>query len=254
MLARNPDGGFRAVSTHGLELAGASEGVAAELHRGPAGGGRRPGRARVRRAQRSAVRGRGEHPALPHPLDPVRAAGLARRAASSTSTTAALRPFQPGDLEFVTALAVYAALALERALELTQAAEALEQSADRLDVLQGELLRHRIVGSAPPLLQAYDALRRFAQAAVRACSCAARPAPARSCSRARTPRRAGGPAARTSRSRSPRWPRGSWSRSCSATCAAPSPRPRATRRAGSRWRTAACSSSTRSATSSRRCR
>ena len=78
-----------------------------------------------------------------------------------------VRPFKAGDLEFLTALAVYAALALDRALEFTHAAEALQQSTDRLDVLQGELLRHRIVGSAPPLLQAYDALRRFAKSGAR---------------------------------------------------------------------------------------
>ena len=77
------------------------------------------------------------------------------------------RPFQTAELEFLTALAVYAALALERALELTRASAALQHSADRLDVLQGELLRHRIVGSAPPLLAAYDALRRFAKSGAR---------------------------------------------------------------------------------------
>jgi transcriptional regulator with GAF, ATPase, and Fis domain len=77
------------------------------------------------------------------------------------------RPFQTADLEFLTALAVYAALALERALELTRTSAALEQNADRLDVLQGELLRHQIVGSAPSLLAAYDALRRFAKSGAR---------------------------------------------------------------------------------------
>jgi transcriptional regulator with GAF, ATPase, and Fis domain len=78
-----------------------------------------------------------------------------------------VRPFQPGDLEFVTALGVYAALALERAEELTSASEALGRSADRLEVLQGELLRHRIVGSSPALVGAYDALRRFARSGAR---------------------------------------------------------------------------------------
>jgi transcriptional regulator with GAF, ATPase, and Fis domain len=78
-----------------------------------------------------------------------------------------VRPFQPADLEFATALAVYAALALERAHELADASAALRQSADRLDVLQEELLRHHIVGSAPALLQAYDALRRFARSGAR---------------------------------------------------------------------------------------
>jgi len=78
-----------------------------------------------------------------------------------------VRPFQPGDLEFVTALGVYAALALERAEELTSASEALGRSADRLEVLEGELLRHRIVGSSPALVGAYDALRRFARSGAR---------------------------------------------------------------------------------------
>src|SRR6185436_8268440 len=36
-----------------------------------------------------------------------------------------------------------------------------------VDLLQGDLLRHRIVGSSRPLLEAYDALRRFARSGAR---------------------------------------------------------------------------------------
>jgi transcriptional regulator with GAF, ATPase, and Fis domain len=70
------------------------------------------------------------------------------------------RPFAPADLEFLTAVALYASLVLERTEELARAG-------DRLDALQTELLRHEIVGTAPALLKAYDAVRRFAKSGAR---------------------------------------------------------------------------------------
>jgi DNA-binding NtrC family response regulator len=70
------------------------------------------------------------------------------------------RPFAPADLEFLTAVALYASLVLERTEELARAG-------DRLDALQTELLRHEIVGAAPALLKAYDAVRRFAKSGAR---------------------------------------------------------------------------------------
>ncbi|HEU0106196.1 MAG TPA: sigma-54-dependent Fis family transcriptional regulator [Vicinamibacteria bacterium] len=70
------------------------------------------------------------------------------------------RPFAPADLEFLTAVALYASLVLERTEELARAG-------DRLDALQTELLRHEIVGAAPALLKAYDAVRRFARSGAR---------------------------------------------------------------------------------------
>ena len=73
------------------------------------------------------------------------------------------RPFTPADLEFLTAVALYASLVLERAEEYARTAEDLARAGDRLDALQADLLRHEIVGAAPTLLKAYDAVRRFAR-------------------------------------------------------------------------------------------
>ena len=52
--------------------------------------------------------------------------------------------FDPEDLEFLTAISVYAALALDRTSEHLQAATALKLKSERLNLLQGELLRHQI--------------------------------------------------------------------------------------------------------------
>lgn len=82
-------------------------------------------------------------------------------------TQAAERAFSAEDLDFVTALAVQAALVLDRVEEHARTAEALARSDERLELLQAELLRHEIVGRAPALLEAYDALRRFARAGAR---------------------------------------------------------------------------------------
>ena len=82
-------------------------------------------------------------------------------------TQASERAFTAEDLDFATALAVHAALVLDRAEEHARTAEALARSDERLEMLQGELLRHEIVGRSPVLLQAYDALRRFARAGAR---------------------------------------------------------------------------------------
>jgi transcriptional regulator with GAF, ATPase, and Fis domain len=78
-----------------------------------------------------------------------------------------LRPFTSEDLEFVTAISAYASILLERAEELARTTEALRLSDERLEVLQGELLRHRIVGRSPALLEAYDTVRRFARTGAR---------------------------------------------------------------------------------------
>jgi Nif-specific regulatory protein len=77
------------------------------------------------------------------------------------------RTFTRDDLQFLTAISIYAGSALERADELERASAALQRSDERLDVLQGELLRHEIVGCSPALLAAYDALRRFARMGAR---------------------------------------------------------------------------------------
>jgi transcriptional regulator with GAF, ATPase, and Fis domain len=77
------------------------------------------------------------------------------------------RPFTSEDLEFLTAVSLYASLVLENAYEHARTADALTRSDERLDALQGELLRHQIVGASPALLKAYDALRRLAKAGAR---------------------------------------------------------------------------------------
>jgi DNA-binding NtrC family response regulator len=78
-----------------------------------------------------------------------------------------VRPFDAEDLQFLTAVSLYTSLALERAEELARTGEALQASDERVELLQGELLRHHIVGASPALLRAYDALRRFARAGAR---------------------------------------------------------------------------------------
>jgi DNA-binding NtrC family response regulator len=82
-------------------------------------------------------------------------------------TQAAERAFSAEDLDFATALGVHAALVLDRVEEQARTAEALARSDERLELMQSELLRHEIVGRSPALLQAYDALRRFARAGAR---------------------------------------------------------------------------------------
>jgi DNA-binding NtrC family response regulator len=77
------------------------------------------------------------------------------------------RPFSPADLEFLTAVSLYASLVLERAEEHARDVDALHRSVDRVEALQAELLRHHIVGASAPLLAAYDAVRRFARAGAR---------------------------------------------------------------------------------------
>jgi DNA-binding NtrC family response regulator len=78
-----------------------------------------------------------------------------------------VHPFTREDLEFLTAASLYASLVLERTEEHLRTSEALESTGERLEALEGELLRHRIVGRAPPLLKVYDDLRRFARSGAR---------------------------------------------------------------------------------------
>jgi DNA-binding NtrC family response regulator len=77
------------------------------------------------------------------------------------------RPFAREDLEFLTAVSLYASLVLQHADEYARASEALRLSNERLAVLQAELLRHEIVGRSPGLLAAYDGVRRFARSGAR---------------------------------------------------------------------------------------
>ena len=95
------------------------------------------------------------------------------------------RPFSPADLEFLTAVSLYASLVLERTEEPRARRQALCSAGDRLDARCRPTLRHEI-GAAPSLLKAYDAVRRFAKSGARAA--ARRRARARERSRAPTPR------------------------------------------------------------------
>ena len=75
--------------------------------------------------------------------------------------------FTKADLEFLSAIAGYASLVLERSQEHERIARALRTSDERLGVLRSDLLRHRIVGRSPKLLAAYDAVTRLAAAGAR---------------------------------------------------------------------------------------
>jgi DNA-binding NtrC family response regulator len=77
------------------------------------------------------------------------------------------RGFSREDLEFLTALAAYVSPVLRRAQEYVGATRALELSDERRRLLEGELLRHRIVGRSPALLAAYEAVCRFARRGAR---------------------------------------------------------------------------------------
>lgn len=77
------------------------------------------------------------------------------------------RPFTPEDLEFLTAVSLYASLVLERTEEHARTSDALRRSDERLEALQSELLRHQIVGASDALLHAFDTLRRLAKAGAR---------------------------------------------------------------------------------------
>jgi len=77
------------------------------------------------------------------------------------------RPFATEDLEFLTAVSIYASLVLERTQEHARDAQALLQKDEHLEALRSELLRGQIIGGSPALLEAYDALRRFARGGAR---------------------------------------------------------------------------------------
>lgn len=166
VLALGPEGAFRPVSTHALELAGAPGEwpVSWTVIRQVVDGGLSV----LASDARSDPKFEDAESIQRFRIRSILCVPLGRPARGVVYLdNRSVRPFKAGDLEFLTALAVYAALALDRALELADASEALQAKTDRLDVLQGELLRHRIVGSAPNLLQAYDALRRFAKSGAR---------------------------------------------------------------------------------------
>ena len=75
--------------------------------------------------------------------------------------------FDRSDLQFLTAAAAYAAMILDRIEEFESAAEDLRSRAEQLELLRGELLRHHIVGRSAALAQAYEDVRRFADGGAR---------------------------------------------------------------------------------------
>jgi two-component system response regulator HydG len=75
--------------------------------------------------------------------------------------------FGEEDLQFLTAVSLYATLALERTEEFARTSEALGARDEHRELLQGELLRHEIIGSSSVLVRAYDQLRRFARSGAR---------------------------------------------------------------------------------------
>jgi transcriptional regulator with GAF, ATPase, and Fis domain len=77
------------------------------------------------------------------------------------------RRFSRDDLEFLTAVSFHATQILDRASEQLRASEAIEQSGERLALLEAELTRHQIVGRSAKLLGAYDRLRRLARGGAR---------------------------------------------------------------------------------------
>jgi transcriptional regulator with GAF, ATPase, and Fis domain len=77
------------------------------------------------------------------------------------------RPFTVDDLQFATAIGAYAGLLLERAEEYAEARTALDETGDRLAAAHAELLRHEIVGASPPLVEAWDTVRRLARGGAR---------------------------------------------------------------------------------------
>jgi transcriptional regulator with GAF, ATPase, and Fis domain len=77
------------------------------------------------------------------------------------------RPFSEEDLEFLTGLALYASLVLERTDEHARTSQALRRSDEHRAALEDELLRHEIVGRSPALLAAFDTLRRLARGGAR---------------------------------------------------------------------------------------
>lgn len=168
LLALGPDGGLRPLASHRLELGPEPdrwpislsvvrhviESGLAVLASDIRGDASFKGASSVHRFRIRSV--------LAVPLGPRPVRGVLY-----LDTQAAERAFSAEDLDFATALAVQAALVLDRVEENARTEEALARSDERVELLEAELLRHEIVGRSPALLQAYDALRRFARAGAR---------------------------------------------------------------------------------------
>jgi transcriptional regulator with GAF, ATPase, and Fis domain len=168
ILAASPDGSWRPLAAHGLDLEGAPsewplslsvlryvrETGLALLASDILGEARFKDSGSAHRFKIRSV--------LAVPLGPKPAPGLIYLDHRSEQ-----KRFGREDLEFATAVSSHAALVLARAEEQARTADALQRSDERLALLEGELLRHEIVGRSPALLRAYDALGRFAAGGAR---------------------------------------------------------------------------------------
>jgi DNA-binding NtrC family response regulator len=168
VLTLLPDGGYKPVICHNLDLGSAEDRWPVSrtaLHRAQADGLailatdvlRDPQFEASGSVQKLHIR---SVMCVPLGKNPVRGLIYMDRRAKSPA-------FTRSDLQFLTALSVYASLILERLEEHRRTSEALELSDERFEVLQTELLRHRIIGTSPLILTAYETLRRLAKSGAR---------------------------------------------------------------------------------------
>jgi Nif-specific regulatory protein len=168
LLALGPDGGFRPLATHRLDLGSDPDlwPISLSVVRHVIESGLAVLASDIRGdasfKEASSVHRFRIRSVLAVPLGPRPVSGVLY-----LDTQAAERAFSAEDLDFATSLAVHAALVLDRVEEHARTAEALARSDERLELVEAELLRHEIVGRSPALLQAYDTLRRFARAGAR---------------------------------------------------------------------------------------
>ena len=168
LLARGPDGSLRPVASHGVDLDGPEE--TWPLSRSVVRHVIESGLAVLASDIRGDPQFKGSESVHRFRIRSVLAVPLGPRPARGViylDTRGEHHVFDPGDLEFATALSLHAALVLDRAFDRVRAEEALAASDERLAVLQEELLRHEIVGRSPAIVAAYDAVRRFARAGAR---------------------------------------------------------------------------------------
>jgi Nif-specific regulatory protein len=168
LLAAAPDGGLVPLAAHGVDLDGPEEGW--PLSRSVLRHVRESGLAVLASDIRGDPQFQGSGSVHRFRIRSVLAVPLGPRPVRGViylDTRSERHAFVPEDLEFATALSLHAAMVLDRAQEQARARDALARSDERLELLQGELLRHEIVGRSPALLAAYDALRRFARAGAR---------------------------------------------------------------------------------------
>ena len=165
-LALAADGSYRPLFAHGLELAGSQEGwpLSWTVIRGV----RDKGLAVLASDIRSDAQLSGSESLQRFRIRSVLCVPLGTPARGVIYLdNHSERPFTAQDLEFLTAVAVYTSLVLDRVEEHTRTSDALRTSDEHLEILRSDLLRHEIVGAAPALIQAYDTLRRFARSGAR---------------------------------------------------------------------------------------